>query len=112
MAHIKQHIKDCEELLGDGFKGVHEFLDMYTLEFPIQIFRDYHRTFLHNTYGLEIIYIKWGVTTKDAGIAHLCRDYCGEGDISWLFEAPNRINRILTEFNNPENCYYYSLLKQ
>ena len=54
---------------------VHEFLDQYSNIFPPDIFVDYHRTFLHNSYGVEIVRSKWGKLAEIAAFIHLYRDY-------------------------------------
>jgi hypothetical protein len=73
--HLDEHCKDCLVLLGKGYLDVHLFLDKMNKEFPYQIFGDYHRTFLHNTYGLAIIRDKMGEGAHQAGLIHLHADY-------------------------------------
>lgn len=78
MAEMVEHIRDCKRLLKDkkkGYRRVHLFLDQYAQTFPIGYFTDYHRTFLHNSYGLEIIRSTWGEEAYIAGLIHLYRDY-------------------------------------
>lgn len=73
--HLDEHCKDCMALLGTAHLDVHLFLDKMCKEFPIQIFGEYHRTFLHNTYGLTILQHKMGEEAYKAGLIHLYADY-------------------------------------
>lgn len=78
MAEIVEHVRDCKRLFNDkkrGYKEVHLFLDQYAEVFPVGFFSDYHRTFLHNSYGLEVIRSTWGERAYTAGLIHLYRDY-------------------------------------
>lgn len=78
MAEIVEHTRDCRKLFKDkkkGYRKVHLFLDQYAQIFPIGYFNDYHRTFLHNSYGLEVIHSMWGEEAYIAGLIHLYRDY-------------------------------------
>lgn len=83
MAKIAYHRRDCKRYLGKDYEKVHRFLDQYSEIFPIGIFIDYHRSFLHNDYGLEIIRSRWGKQAYVAGLIHLFRDYM-EGPINHL----------------------------
>jgi hypothetical protein len=77
MATIKNHCADCKYYLRDKYEEIHQFLDQYANIFSPAFFEDYHRTFLHNSYGIELIKQKWGVEGYEAGIIHLTRDYIG-----------------------------------
>lgn len=80
MAVITEHIRDCREIFNSkkrGYRNVHKFLDQYTRTFPVGFFDMYHRTFLHNSYGLTIIKSMWGEEACTAGLIHLYRDYLG-----------------------------------
>lgn len=83
MAEIVEHEKDCRRYLGKDYKEVHNFLDQYAKHFPVGFFVDYHRSFLHNSYGLDIIKSRWGSQAYIAGLIHLFRDYM-EGPINHL----------------------------
>ncbi len=72
---FREHMEDCRLLLGNDWKDVHLFLDKMAKEFPINVFGEYHRTFLHNTYGLTIIEHKIGKEAYLAGLIHLHADY-------------------------------------
>jgi len=103
MARINDHCKDCKEFLGNEMREVHEFLDQYAAIFPIGAFNGYHRTFLHNAYGLEIVTSRYGQIGKDAAILHLTRDYVG-GTIDYMpFET------ILKEF--PKRLLWFNKLE-
>jgi len=81
MANIIEHIEDCKEIFKSGKKGyesVHSFLDQYAEMFPVGFFDAYHRTFLHNSYGLAIIRSIWGDEAYIAGLIHLYRDYLSQ----------------------------------
>jgi len=84
MARRTIHQADCLALLGDQFDHVHEWLDQYADVFHIRKFQDYHRSFLHNSYGLEIIGARWGGKAYEAGRIHLARDYADSVPISAL----------------------------
>uniref|UniRef100_A0A6H1ZAW6 Uncharacterized protein n=1 Tax=viral metagenome TaxID=1070528 RepID=A0A6H1ZAW6_9ZZZZ len=75
MAYTDEHINDCEFFLGKGYKEIHLYLDQYTKEFPIALYLDYHRTFLHNDYGLAIIGNVYKEEGYKAGLIHIFRDY-------------------------------------
>lgn len=105
MAHIDDHCKDVQHYIGvkDGWKDVHLFLDQHAQTFPVAFFDDYHRTFLHNTYGLRICEARWGETGRLAAIIHLIRDYCGSHIQHWSLE------KILEEF--PRYLMWFDLLR-
>lgn len=100
MATIVQHCEDCEKILGSPCIEVHEFLDQYAAFFPIRRFFEYHRTFLHNAYGLEISASRWGETGRKAAILHIVRDYMEfpiPHDMDWAYKS---INQALKHFND------------
>lgn len=105
MAYIDQHMEDTEKYLGKSMQKLHAWLDQYSRVFEPAVFSDYHRSFLHNSYGLELITDRWGVFGRDAFLIHLYRDWL-EHPISYhlsttevLFEA----KKILIYFNNLSN---------
>jgi len=83
MALAIEHIEDCQHYLGKAYAAVHSFLDQYAHEFPIEHFVDYHRTFLHNSYGIAILKATFGEGGEKATLVHLYRDYF-EGPITHL----------------------------
>jgi len=83
MAHIKYHCADCKHFIGDEMIEVHKFLDYYTKIFPPSLYVDYHRTFLHNSYGLNLAGLKWGKKGYLAALIHLTRDYVGAPIDHW-----------------------------
>lgn len=105
MAYIDDHCKDVSHYTDakDGCKEIHMFLDQYAAVFPVAYFYDYHRTFLHNTYGVRICAARWGEIGKIAAIIHLTRDYCGMHMQNWSLE------KILKEF--PKYLMWYNLLQ-
>jgi len=93
MATIKQHCEDCELLLGNPYKEVHEWLDSYSKEYPPSKFGAYHRQFKHNQDGVNEIRKLWGVEAEMAAKIHLLRDMDAlnnnkfkEEDITALYE--------------------------
>lgn len=74
IASIDQHCEDCKNLLGEHFNDVHMWLDHYAGVFPIQFFSDYHRSFRHNSYGLEVVRSLFGPRAEIAAKIHLVRD--------------------------------------
>jgi hypothetical protein len=75
MARIEEHMEDCERVLGKPYREVHEFLDQYAEVFPVYHFNGYHRSFLHNKYGIEVVRAMWGIKAGQAAIIHIVRDY-------------------------------------
>lgn len=104
MSQIEDHMKDCEELLNNPFKNVHLFLDQYAEVFIINVFGEYHRTFLHNSAGLSVIGSECGSRARTAAEIHLVRDHTGthiaHGGLEMI---KKRIGKVLMYFNNPEN---------
>lgn len=77
MASVNEHCKDCEKFIGKGMLEAHKFLDQYVEVFPVGYFVDYHRTFLHNTYGVKTLTARHGYIGWCAAVLHLTRDYVG-----------------------------------
>ena len=75
MAQIKTHMEDCERMLKEPYKEVHQWLDYYARIFTIRPYLGYHRFFRHNKRGLIYIKQRWGTLAGDAGKIHLIRDY-------------------------------------
>ena len=107
MARVVDHSKDCKRYLGKKYIEIHKFLDQFSSVFPPDIFVDYHRTFFHNSYGLEIIRYKWGKEAEVASFIHLCRDYY-EGTIDHLSldKILKRIPRVMMYFNRLDHGYW------
>lgn len=100
MATINLHCEDCEAVLGDACLEVHKFLDQYAAYFPIKRFFEYHRSFLHNKYGLILVENKWGEIGRKAAILHLVRDYMEfpiPQNMGW---SEKHLAKALVEFNN------------
>ena len=107
MARIKDHAADCKKYLKKPYSKVHRFLDQYIEVFPSKSsYLDYHRTFLHNSYGIKIIRAKWGYEAMLAGLIHLYRDYY-EGPVKNLSLETilKRIPQSMMFFNSLANEY-------
>lgn len=100
MPPIEKHCRDCLELLGEDFLHVHEWLDQCARHFPPVVWNDYHRSFLHNGYGIAIVEAKWGNRAKQAALIHIARDYDDVRDSNKIVEI---VNKALMWFNNIEN---------
>jgi len=100
MSNRAVHCKDCKEILDEDFNHVHAFLDQYTKELPPPLFYDYHRTLLHNSYGLAIIRARWGQKAYEAGRIHISRDY---DDTCPVGKLVDRAAVALMWFNDLEN---------
>jgi len=87
MATIKEHSADCNEFLGKEVRLVHEFLDQYASLFPVNFFYDYHRTFLHNSYGMSVMYAAFGEIGWKAAMLHLTRDFVEATISHWSLET-------------------------
>ena len=77
MANIKEHENDCLEILGDKFTNVHGWLDQYSEKYPVNVFGDQHRQYLHNEKGLNEIKKKLGNKAFKAGGIHIIKDLVG-----------------------------------
>lgn len=104
MSVIKKHCDDCLKLLGKNFQYTHEWLDQYVRIFDAGTFQDYHRSFLHNSYGLEIAKAKWGDEAEKAAKIHLARDF---DDQALIEKLPGLANRAIIWFNNLTNMEVY-----
>jgi hypothetical protein len=100
MPDHKVHGEDCIALLGEPFYHVHIYLDSYAKDFPPPVFYDYHRSLLHNSYGLTLVRQEWGEAAYKAGLIHLSRDYDDTCPVEKLLE---RSARALVWFNNLEH---------
>jgi len=107
MAIVAEHIKDCREIFNSekkGYKNIHEFLDQYVRTFPVGFFDIYHRTFLHNSYGLAVIRSMWGGEAYVAGLIHLHRDYLGHPIVPLTLDnVIKNSGRVLIHFNSDLN---------
>lgn len=100
MSQIEVHCVDCIELFGEDFLHVHQWLDQYAKDFPPVVWNDYHRSFLHNSYGVEIVKARWGYDAGMAAMIHLSRDF---NDVALVNKLPEITDRALLWFNNLEN---------
>jgi hypothetical protein len=74
MAKILTHIKDCEKILGNGFKEIHEYLDSYAKKYNPMFYLEYHRQFLHNDKTVQEILKTKGFYAAQAAKLHIIRD--------------------------------------
>ena len=102
MARIEEHMDDCKKLLGSPWERVHKFLDQYAEVFPVVIFTEYHRGFLHNRYGIEIVRAMWGPKAEKAAMAHVARDYAELPMVDWK-RVDRHIGKALLYFNCLKN---------
>lgn len=102
MAKVEEHMNDCEKLLGDPWKRVHKFLDQYAEIFPVTIFTEYHRSFLHNKYGVETVKAMWGPEAGMAAMIHIARDYAELPMTEWK-RVNMHLGRALLYFNYLDN---------
>ena len=101
MAGIREHESDCKILLGKDHREIHKFLDQYTSIFPVGRFFEYHRTFLHNRYGINVVSAKFGKEAAKAAVIHIVRDWhempLGEMKINWVI---SKTYQALMHFNS------------
>lgn len=74
MSSIPDHVKHCEEILGEGngFKQVHQWLD--SLFNTVFKFID-HRDERHNMWGVEEIRKEYGDLAAKAAMIHIMDDW-------------------------------------
>jgi len=98
---IPEHNQDCRRLLGKAWEKVHRYLDQYAEIFPPRYYDQYHRTFLHNRYGIEVVQARWGRQAELAAIIHIVRDSYGipiDGkNLDWIL---SELGKSLLYFNN------------
>jgi len=102
MATIDEHMKDCKKFIGKSYEDVHKFLDQYADIFSISVFYDYHRSFLHNSFGLAVAESRWGHKGLLAAQIHLVRDYM-EGPLLNYEDVRKNLPRAIMHFNNLNN---------
>lgn len=106
MTFIEAHCEDCRRFIKDDMVGVHRFLDQYAKMFPVMHFYDYHRTFLHNSYGLSLVKAMYGNEGENAFIVHIMRDYESGPIDHYTFEQIIKdFPRRLMWFNTMSNDY-------
>lgn len=101
MANITEHEHDCKLLLGKAHHNVHKFLDQYAGHFPVGRFFEYHRTFLHNEYGISLVQTLFGDESETAAIIHIVRDWhempLGEMKLDWVM---GKLGKALIHFHS------------
>ena len=86
MASWKQHAKDSNDILGEQWVVVHQWLDEYAkIYWPMKI----HRIHRHHLEGVEECSKKWGDEAAEAAIIHILKD---EGDVLSAREIEERYN--------------------
>lgn len=104
MALITVHIDDCQRILNKSMEEVHIFLDQYAKTFDVSVYGEYHRTFLHNMYGIKIAQAKWGEAGRKSALIHIVRDYTEMSIPDWDF-VEKYIGKALLYFNDATNFY-------
>ncbi len=115
MAPSDRHELDCLHLLQKPMWEVHAWLDEMNRVFPFQLFYDYHRTFRHNSWGVQQCLELWGQDGENAARIHLLRDWFSDVKIKWmgLAEALRQSDDALIHFNMmDENEYNHPLPAQ
>lgn len=106
MAFIKEHEKDCVEFLNKPYTDVHKWLDQYENMFHVGFFGEYHRTFLHNSYGLTCIKSIFGCESEKAARIHLIRDYLhspiNKRDVDFYIDGRG-FNIMMKRLNDPND---------
>lgn len=71
MSDYKEHVRDCELQLGNGWKEVHDWLDEYAkIYWPWKG----HRVHRHHLEGIEEVRAKWGDEAAYAAELHIVED--------------------------------------
>jgi hypothetical protein len=74
MASLQTHCEDCSIYLGLPYEKVHKWLDAYASSFPPPLFGEYHRSFRHNSRGVQLCQEYFGGESGRAAIIHIVRD--------------------------------------
>jgi hypothetical protein len=74
MAKIETHIKDCINILGEGFEEIHKWLDAYAKKYNPFLFLERHRQYRHHAAAIEYIEKKYGHYASKAAKLHIIRD--------------------------------------
>lgn len=112
MAPRDRHELDCMHLMEKPMAEVHEWLDEMNRVFPYQLFLDYHRSFRHNSWGVQQCLEMWGSDGEKAARIHLLRDWNDVIIIKYLNleEALRQSSEALIYFNQfDENEFLYPL---
>lgn len=116
MAFLEEHEQDCLHFLEDKCTRVHNFLDMYIQFYPPKKCGEYHRAFLHNKYGIELIFDRWGKDDWYAAMIHIAKDFwCGDiihMTIGRIIKLAHR-GMILfnTPYTNPNHLEVINIMK-
>lgn len=112
MAHRDRHELDCLHLLQKPMWEVHAWLDEMSQVFPVELFIDYHRSFRHNSWGVQQCLEMWGSDGEKAARIHLLRDWNLDVPIKHLnlAEALRQSDEALIHFNMLDEEEYNHLL--
>lgn len=77
MATLEEHIVDCLDLIGNGFREVHEWMDETAKSYPPEKYGTHHRMERHNLKGIHQVYEKFGSLAAVAAVIHFLRDRNG-----------------------------------
>jgi len=108
MAPRDRHELDCLHLLQKPMWEVHVWLDELNRVFPYQLFLDYHRSFRHNSWGIQQCFEMWGPDGEKAARIHLLRDWNDVVMIKWmgLAEALEQSKEAIIHFNMFDECEF------
>lgn len=109
MGDALRHEKDCLHLLGKPMVKVHLWLDGMNKVFPFQLFGEYHRTFRHNGYGVQMCLEMWGPDGEKAALVHLLRDWDDRVNLKHmnLEQALLLARKALMFFNGMEGMFVH-----
>lgn len=101
MAKISVHEKDCIFLLKNPWTDVHKYLDQYAQKFPPTKYAEYHRSYLHNSYGVIIIRALFGEEAYKAALIHIYRDWTYLDPTKYkLEELINKVEKSILIYMN------------
>ena len=108
-----EHSKSCEKHLSKPFTEVHKWLDEYAKMFPIGFFNDYHRSFRHNSYGVECVRSMWGLEAEKAAKLHIVEDLYGinsKKNLKYLLSLYPKSIMIFNKLTNMEPIVHSSVV--
>jgi len=105
MARLDRHELDCLHVVGKPMTEVHLWLDALNRVFPFQLFGEYHRTFRHNAFGVQVCLENWGPDGQKAALVHLVRDWNDTFVLKQMHpeDVLRQAGKALVFFNNVEN---------
>ena len=114
MAHRDRHELDCLHVVGKPMAEVHLWLDALNRVFPHELFGEYHRTFRHNAFGVQVCLENWGPDGQKAALVHLIRDWDDRVLIKHMKpeEVLQLAGKALVYWNNVEHKLFIGLNPQ